>query len=444
VKVLGIPTKIDPSFLVLSLFLAASRGLNPPLLLEWLVVVFISVLLHEMGHALVARQFGLSPQITLHSMGGLTSWSEVTEIAPLKHLAISLAGPAAGFLLGGVLYLAGPTLLRAAPSELLTVAYQDLLWVNIGWGVFNLFPILPLDGGHVLLTLERWLTKKQDQIISRTISLLGALTITYLAFALRSSWVALLGIWFAYSNATFLVHRVKASRDKKLDARLEDARQAITDEKFDLAVDIIAGIQKKALTQYTRSEASRLLIFTFIKLKRYKEAEEELIKFYGRFGYHEHYLQGLLSFEKKEMSRAIPDLKTAFHYTPEYQLGLILSQALMAEKRYAEVLELCGHDVMPQAVWPLSINLQIDAFNDDEFEISGKAGALAFGEKPDPNVAYNAACAFARAADSTQALVWLEHAIASGFTDKQLLGSDSDLESLRSQPGFDEILTRLS
>ena len=44
-------------------------------------------------------------------MGGLTWWSEVTEIAPPKHLAISLAGPAAGFLLGGVLFVAAPTLL---------------------------------------------------------------------------------------------------------------------------------------------------------------------------------------------------------------------------------------------------------------------------------------------------------------------------------------------
>jgi Zn-dependent protease len=170
VKIFGIPTKVEPSFLVLSLFLAANRGLNLLLLLEWLVIVFISVLVHELGHALVARRFGLSPQITLYSMGGLTSWSEVTEIGPPKHLAISLAGPAAGFLLGGVLFLVAPMVLRAVPSELLTVAYQDLLWVNIGWGVFNLFPILPLDGGHVLLTLERWLTKKRDQIISHAFS----------------------------------------------------------------------------------------------------------------------------------------------------------------------------------------------------------------------------------------------------------------------------------
>jgi Zn-dependent protease len=356
---------------LLSLFLAASRGLNLPLLLEWLVVVFISVLLHELGHALVARRFGLSPQITLYSMGGLTSWSEVTEIPPLKHVAISLAGPAAGFLLGGVLLLAGPPLLTAVPSELLTVAYQDLLWVNIGWGVFNLFPILPLDGGHVLLTLERWLTRREDQIISHTISLLGSLTITYLAFTRRSSWVAILGIWFAYSNAAFLLHRLKASRDKKLEPKLEEAREAITDGKLDMALDLIAELQNKALTQWMRSEASRLLIFTFIRQKRYKEAEEELMKYYGRFGA-EHYLQGVLNFDKGEMSQAIPDLKIAFDDAPDYQLGLILSQALMAEKRYADVLDLCGHDVMSQAIWPLSINLQIDAFNDHKFEISGR------------------------------------------------------------------------
>lgn len=442
-KVLGIPTKVEPSFLALSIFLAASRGLNLLLLLEWLIVVFISVLLHEVGHALVARRFGLSPQITLYSMGGRTSWSEVTEISPPKDLAISLAGPAAGFILGGILFVAGPTLLSTVPSELLIVAYHDLLWVNIGWGVFNLFPILPLDGGHVLLTLERWLTRKQDQIISHTISLLGSLTIIYLALTRRSSWVAILGIWFAYSNATFLLHRIKSCRDKKLEPKLEEARNAITSGELDIALDIIAEIQKKALTGWMRSEASRLLIFTFISQKRYKEAEEELMRYYGLFG-PDHYLQGMLCFEKDEMSQAIPDLKKAFAQTPHYELGLILSHALMTQKRYADVLELCGHEVMSEGVWPLSNNLQIEAFNNNEFEISGRAGALAYEQKPHPNTAYNAGCAFALASDSKQALVWLEHAIASGFSDKNLLATDPDLESIRSQPGFDDILKRIS
>jgi Zn-dependent protease len=442
VKVLGIPTRVEPSFLVLSLFLGASRGLNLSLLLEWLVVVFISILVHELGHALVARRFGLSPVITLYSMGGLTSWGETKEVEPLKHLAISLAGPAAGFLLGGILFVTAPTLLTAVPSELLTVAYRDLLWINIGWGVFNLFPILPLDGGHVLLTLERWVTGKQHQIVSHAISLLVALAITYFAFTYRSLWIAFLGIWFAYTNASFLLASLKSSRDKKLQPRLEEARNAITAEKLDLAIEIISEIKKTALTDWFRREASRLLIFTLIRQGKYKEAEEELIKFYGLFG-EEHFLQGVLSFEKGETSKAIPHLKTAFAQSPEYQLGLMLSQALMREKRYAEVLDLCGRAEMAEAILPLSVNLQTEAFENNEFEIAGRAGVLAYERKPDPNIAYNAACAFARASASTRALACLERAISSGFNDRDVLVTDPDLESIRFLPEFDDLLARM-
>ena len=99
---------------------------------------------------------------------------------------------------------------------------------------------------------------------------------------------------------------------------------------------------------------------------------------------------------------------------------------------------------MSQDVSPVLVNLQNDAFNNQEFEIAGKAGALAFAAKPDPNVAYNAACAFARAGNSTQALVWLERAIASGFNDKNLLATDADLEAIRIQPGFADLLEKLS
>lgn len=441
-KVLGIPTKIDPSFWVLSFFIASSRGFNVPLIVEWLVVVFISVLFHELGHALIGRRFGLSPHITLYSMGGLTSWSEVKEISPAKNLAISLAGPAAGFLLGGICFVAGPVVLTAIPSELFTAAYHDLIWVNIGWGVFNLFPILPLDGGHVLVTLEQWITKKREQIISHAISLTACLAVVYLAFILRSWWIAILGIWLGYSNATFLLDRLKGSRDNKLEFRLDQARKAITTGNLDAALDIASEVKKKALTDRMRSEASRLLIFIFIKQARYKEADEELTRFNGLFG-PEYFLQGYLSYEKEEMRRAIPDLKKAFDQSSDYQVGLMLSQALMAEKRYAEVLDLCQLSVMSPSLFALSRNLQIDAFQNDQFEIAGKAGALAYEQKPDPTVAYNAACAFARASDSAQALAWLEKAIASGFSDGNLLDTDPDLQSIRSQPEFDHLLERI-
>src|SRR5262245_22978444 len=97
-KILGIPVKIDPSFLIICAVLAFNRLQSPALLVEWLIVIFVSILIHELGHALVVRWYGLSPQIMLYSMGGLTSWRDEKGVSHAKHIAISLAGPFAGFI----------------------------------------------------------------------------------------------------------------------------------------------------------------------------------------------------------------------------------------------------------------------------------------------------------------------------------------------------------
>src|SRR5215510_2673923 len=102
-KIFGIPIKIDPSFLFVCALLAYSRLSAPAFLVECLIVIFVSILIHELGHAMVVRSFGLSPQIMLYSMGGLTSWTDEKGISHAKHIAISLAGPFAGFLFYGVI-----------------------------------------------------------------------------------------------------------------------------------------------------------------------------------------------------------------------------------------------------------------------------------------------------------------------------------------------------
>ncbi len=374
-KVLGIPTKIEPSFFVLAFFLATGRGSSPALIVEWLLVVFVSVLLHELGHALVARKFGVSPSITLCAMGGLTSWQSHPELTPLRHLLISLAGPAAGFLFGGIVFLVGP---RVLDSEgFLASVYFDLLWVNVGWGIFNLLPMLPLDGGQVLLTLEEWLLGNKSQVISNSISLLVALGIVCLAVFYRLIWIAFLGAWFAYSSGGFLFKKLRTHRDQNL-----------------------------------FGEAS--------------------------------YLKGLFFFQQEEMSAAIPHLKTAFEQSPDKEIGLVLSKALTTESKFAELLELIKHPALEEVKGQLSVNLQIDSFNGADFGISGQAGAIAYDLNPDPNVAYNTACAFARAGDATEALHWLERAVETGFSNKQLIGTDSDLESLRASPSFGSILANMA
>ena len=92
----------------------------------------------------------------------LSEWfsASLLTLIPRCGCCRSSSPPAGDLICHGLLLLrelclvAGPAILTAAPSELFIVAYYDLIWVNIGWGRFQLVTILPLDGGNVLLTVE--------------------------------------------------------------------------------------------------------------------------------------------------------------------------------------------------------------------------------------------------------------------------------------------------
>ncbi|SFI23913.1 site-2 protease family protein [Planctomicrobium piriforme] len=126
-------------------------------LAAWLLVLFVSILVHELGHALTARRFGYSPRILLYHFGGLAmydtyGWRESTT----RSVLISLAGPVAGFGLYGVtqlLLLFGvPLLPKEMPDNvwmLLAFTFGQLLYINLWWGLVNLLPVLPLDGGRI-------------------------------------------------------------------------------------------------------------------------------------------------------------------------------------------------------------------------------------------------------------------------------------------------------
>jgi len=197
-KLFDFPVIVEPVFFLLVLFLGARRE-GVDLVLIWVGVVFVSILVHELGHAFAGRRLGLSPTIRLHGMGGQTEWAVSRRLSHLQGVGISLAGPLAGFLLAGLVYQAQP-LFAQAPDWRFQVVYYDLLWVNVVWGLLNLLPVLPLDGGHVMQSAVHAFLKRSDNywpyLISTAFSGVGAA----LALLQGFFWTAALAGWLSYSS----------------------------------------------------------------------------------------------------------------------------------------------------------------------------------------------------------------------------------------------------
>ncbi len=119
------------------------------------LLLFASVLVHELAHSIVATGYGLTVRgITLHIFGGV-SHLEDEPPSPRAEALIAAAGPLASFVIAGVLWAIRKTTLAPETSASAIVSY--LLTVNAMVGVFNLLPGFPLDGGRLLrAALWRW------------------------------------------------------------------------------------------------------------------------------------------------------------------------------------------------------------------------------------------------------------------------------------------------
>ncbi|MEZ5207390.1 MAG: site-2 protease family protein [Acidimicrobiales bacterium] len=163
---------VQPWFWVTAVLLGlGSRSLLAFVL--WPPVLFIAILLHEMGHALAFRRFGSSAAIELHGLGGVT----MGRVDRASHdMAVSLAGPFAGFALGVPLWFLTRDVVLFDPSlpvQAAWIAVQLFIWISVFWGLFNVLPMLPVDGGHALDAGLAWW---RGHVMTRTTQVVSIIT----------------------------------------------------------------------------------------------------------------------------------------------------------------------------------------------------------------------------------------------------------------------------
>jgi len=201
----GIEVRVKFWFWFATLLFCGDRDTRSALI--WIAVCFVSILLHEFGHVIAFRLFGSDAHAVLYGFGGLAVPDREIR-GTLAQFVVAMAGPIAGFLFTAVLIATGnifgaqthigwhmflpvisawpdvttANVARLQSTYLWYVLLNDLLFVNFFWGLVNLLPVFPLDGGHA----SRAVFERRDPINGRRTA--------YLVSAIAGAAAALFGV----------------------------------------------------------------------------------------------------------------------------------------------------------------------------------------------------------------------------------------------------------
>jgi Zn-dependent protease len=179
-RLFGVPVYVAPSWLIVAAAITIMfgpdvaqqipqlGGASYAVSFSYAVLLYVSVLIHELGHAVVAMRLGVPvKRITLQLLGGVTEMAGEAR-SPGREFLVAVAGPVLSLLLGGLAFLTvgglggGPADVFRGPAggaslsvQVAVVLLNALMFANLMVGVFNLLPGLPLDGG-VLLRSALW------------------------------------------------------------------------------------------------------------------------------------------------------------------------------------------------------------------------------------------------------------------------------------------------
>ncbi len=152
--IFNIPVTVQPWFWLTLAFISgrlfADSARDIVFLLLFLIAGFISILVHELGHALTARNFGKRVEIVLQAFGGYAAYSGGGPMSRKREFLVVAAGPGIQILLG----LLALAIQRSVPAMSANMNYflGVLAGISLVWAILNLLPILPMDGGRLVET----------------------------------------------------------------------------------------------------------------------------------------------------------------------------------------------------------------------------------------------------------------------------------------------------
>ena len=196
----GIPVRVEPLFWVTTALLGgALYANNQEDMLRtamFMLAAFVSVLIHEMGHALTIKKFKLPTNVVLTFMGGYATYPPGV-LTRTRSFLVTLAGPGVQFAFGiGVMYLRAYLPVQGMQVDSF---FYYLVIISLVWAIFNCLPIYPMDGGQMLAAI---LGPRRATALHTT-GIVTAAAVGIWAIQLNQPFIAIFMGLFAYQNYQF-------------------------------------------------------------------------------------------------------------------------------------------------------------------------------------------------------------------------------------------------
>jgi stage IV sporulation protein FB len=457
-RLLGVPIRVEPFFIIVAVLFGIQ--LEPLwLVFAWVVVVFISVLIHELGHVMAYRVFGQRSAVVLHAFGGFTipTGGGRRVLDKRRSIIVSLSGSAAQ-----ILVLAIPTLIaldtdwaRQQHIEWLFddgfnwwPVLQELKFVSLWWAILNLLPIRPLDGGHVSEELVGFENACKVSIGAAAVAAFVAFrsfgTLFPLLFFGMLAFLNYRDLREGRINTAFEVEAPESARGgrpprpgRPARGRGRGRRKGRADLQLvqppgggaaDLEPRLSPGeVETRAWNALRAGEGDRAASV----LGRSSESANPFLR-----------ASVALVTGPREMADDL--FEAAYKAEPGGPPNLVPATLLADHGRATAVAErlVTSGPTGIEAAGSLQTHLHYA----ERFRAAAEVGEQVFaaGPRSPAQTAFEVACSWARADEPTIALRWVGTAVDAGFRAPGLLDGEPDLASVRSLPGWAAVRSRLS
>jgi len=273
-----IPIIIHPWFWVIALLIGFLNTTHLLGIFIWAFVILVSIIVHELGHALMARFFGKPARIDLVAFGGVTSYPS-QGLSYVKQFFIVLNGPLFGFLLFlGSLYLTRFAFFQN--SALLLETLRVSIFVNLFWTLVNLLPILPLDGGQLLRVFLEGIWGVKGFRASLIIGMIISIGLAFTGFIYQNFILGAIFFLFAFQSFDhFRRTKLLTSQDQSDDLRkkLLQAEDALRLHHKEEAKTLFEELHKQEAKGVIYHTATQYLAFLYFEEGRKEEAYKLLL-----------------------------------------------------------------------------------------------------------------------------------------------------------------------